>query len=414
MTDRQLHVQLTAHLEHLTAASARSIGFPAATDIDVAALVPFLRFMLNNLNDPRCDGLYPMHTKRFETEVCDMIADLLGAPADDRWGYVTNGATEGNEHALHLAREKFPTGVVYVSAAAHPTIVAILGRLRMDHVVLRTVESGEMDYDDLAAELWHRRDRPAIVVACIGTPLTEAVDDVGRIGGVLDELAVPPARRWIHADAALSGIPLALLDRRRRPAFDFTAGTTSMIVSGHKFPGAPVVSGALVVRDSYRPYPGRAATYTGSSDSTWANSRSGFAALCLWYALRRHGIDGLRERADRSRELAAYTHNRLLELGWPAWRHNPLGFTVVLTTPPPAVTMTWPLPDHGTVSHVICMPGLTRGHIDDFVDDLRRTIDPAGTGRAGTVRPNGAPVDPHRPPGVLARLSRSRRFQQPT
>src|SRR6185503_5814109 len=98
-----------------------NIGFPAATDIDVATLVPFLGYMLNNLNEPRSDGRYPVHTKRFETEVCDMVADLLRAPADDRWGYVTGGATEGNEHGLHLARQKLPGGLVYVSAAAHPT-----------------------------------------------------------------------------------------------------------------------------------------------------------------------------------------------------------------------------------------------------------------------------------------------------
>src|SRR3954465_4271565 len=92
-TESQLHARLAAHLEHLTAVSAHNIGFPAATDIDVAALAPFLGFMLNNPNAPRRDGQYPLHTKRFETDACNMIADLLHVPTDDRWGYVTSGAT---------------------------------------------------------------------------------------------------------------------------------------------------------------------------------------------------------------------------------------------------------------------------------------------------------------------------------
>src|SRR5688500_18332520 len=125
--DSELQARLAAHYEHLLGVAATNIGFPAATDIDVAALAPFLRV---KLNDPRLDGRYPIHSKRFETEACDMIANLVGVPADDRWAYVTSGATEGNEHGLYLARERFPASVAYVSAAAHPTIGTILDRLR--------------------------------------------------------------------------------------------------------------------------------------------------------------------------------------------------------------------------------------------------------------------------------------------
>jgi histidine decarboxylase len=279
--------------------------------------------------------------------------------------------------------------VVYVSAAAHPTITTILDRLCMGHLVVRAQPSGEMDYDDLADQLRPRRDFAAIVVACIGTPLTEAVDDVSRISAVLDELAV--RRRWIHADAALSGIPLALLDPARRPAFDFTAGIRSIVVSGHKFIGSPVPCGMFLMRDSDRPYLGRAAGYTGSPDHTWANSRSGLAALALWYTLRRHGADGLRARAQAARDLAAHTHRRLVDIGWPAWRHNPDGFTVILATPPPAVTTTWPLPDHGANSHIICMPGLTKDRIDAFLDDLARAGErPDSDTAGGNGRPTAA------------------------
>ena len=84
LTAQELRDELFTHLTHLTAASGTNIGFPAATDIDVVALYPFLRYMLNNLGDPDHDGQYPLHTKGYEIDVVDIVADLLGLPDADR------------------------------------------------------------------------------------------------------------------------------------------------------------------------------------------------------------------------------------------------------------------------------------------------------------------------------------------
>ena len=56
----------------------------------------------------------------------------------------------------------------------------------MTAVAVRADEHGEIDYQDLAAQVDQRRDRPAIIVANIGTAMSEAVDDVRRITQVLD------------------------------------------------------------------------------------------------------------------------------------------------------------------------------------------------------------------------------------
>src|SRR5262249_54093200 len=153
------------------------------------------------------------------------------------WGYVTSGASEGTLYALHLARRLHPGGIVYYSDAAHASVTKAIDLLTMPSIALRASDSGEVDYDDLAAQVGHHRDRPVIVVATIGTTLTEAVDDVRRITDVLDSLAI--RRRFVHADAALSGIPLALLNPDERPGFDFADGADSLIASGHKFIGSP-------------------------------------------------------------------------------------------------------------------------------------------------------------------------------
>ncbi len=381
--------ELDALRDRLDGAAATNIGFPATSDFDYSALAPFFaRYMLNNLGDPYSDGAYPMHTKPMEREVVDMVADLFGAPSADRWGYVAGGATEGTEYALHLAATLHSDAVVYHSAAAHHSVTNVIQRLGLTSIPVRTDALGEIDYDDLADQINLRRNCSAIVVANIGTAVTEAVDDVSRIAEVLDRCAV--RRRWIHGDAALSGIPLALLDPDDRPSIDFPAGIDSVVTSGHKFLGAPVPCAVVVVRNSHRLAHARAITYTGSPDTTVGNSRSGLAAMVLWYAIRSHGIEGLRARARKSRQLAAAAHDALREIGWPAHRHKH-AMTVSFPTPPAAVAEKWVLATHGATSLIVCMPGVTAEQVDEFVADLRAAITPA-RGAVTPARGAGAPA----------------------
>src|SRR5262245_42214009 len=88
---------LTGRLE---AARPFNIGFPGAVDFDYAPLARLLTgHLLNNIGDPCADGLAVNHTKAMEREVVSFVADLLQAPSDDRWGYVTTGGSEGNLYA---------------------------------------------------------------------------------------------------------------------------------------------------------------------------------------------------------------------------------------------------------------------------------------------------------------------------
>jgi histidine decarboxylase len=188
-------------------------------------------------------------------------------------------------------------------------------------------------------------------------------------------------RHVIHSDAALAGVPLALLDKR--PHFDLADGADSIAISGHKFIGAPFPSGVLITRRSAAQTLRRRIAYTGSPDSTISGSRSGHAPLMLWYAIHRVGPAAWRQRAEQSRQLAEYTLDKLRDLGWPAWR-NPHAFTVMMQTPAPQVAQRWMLAtnDEGW-SHIVCMPGITHDHIDRFLAELaaveRRS--PAGPSR---------------------------------
>ncbi|MEV7230947.1 histidine decarboxylase [Polymorphospora sp. NPDC051019] len=344
-----------------------SIGYPAATDFDFAELAPLMgRKLLNNVGDPYTDGASPGHTKPAERQVVEILADLFRA-GDHRWGYVTTGATEGNLWALREARRRYPDGLVIHTTAAHYSVPKAVDLLAMPSVVVATDDRGEMDYTDLRRRLTKHPGRSALVVATAGTTMTEACDDLRQITAVLDDIGVPA--RYVHVDAALAGIPLALLEPDQRPGFDLADGANSIVVSGHKFLGTPMPCGVLVTTAAA---PTQApVSYIGSPDTTITGSRNGHAPLILRAALQRHGLTGLRHRAEQARALAAHTVDRLTEIGWPA-RRNQHAFTVVLDRPPPpAVAARWSIPTENRRSHIVCMPGLTQHDLDRFVNELR-------------------------------------------
>ena len=264
----------------------------------------------------------------------------------------------------------------YFSDAAHYSIHKNVGLLALPAVRIRTDTHGEMDYDDLRAQINLRRDRPAIVVATIGTTMSEAIDDVRRITTILDDLAV--RHRFVHADAALSGIPLGLLDPQKRPGFDFADGADSIAVSGHKFLGTPLPCSVLVTKASHRSGAERTVDYIGSADTTIAGSRSGHTPLILMHAITHLGRAGMRQRAQSARALAAHAYTGLQQLGWDCYR-NPHAFTVVLRTPPERICNTWGLASENGWSHIITMPGITTTMVDAFLDDMARVADYAST-----------------------------------
>jgi histidine decarboxylase len=364
------------------------IGYPGATDLTFPGLAEIVTGqLLNNVGDPWDDGHGRNHTKQFERQVVGTVADLLGAPRG-WWGYVTTGSTEGTLHALDEAGQTYPDAIVYTSTAAHYSVAKAARLLKMPLVRLPVDARGRMDVVELHRELKRRRQRPAVIVATAGTTMTEAVDDVGLITELCEQLGI--TRRRLHVDAALSGIPLAMLPDDERPEFDFGAGATSMVVSGHKFLSTLMPCGVLVHARQPRGASGNRVSYTGSADSTITGSRSGHTPLLLWWALSTLGMDGLRRRARASRELAVYTHAQLRELGWPT-RLNRNAFTVTLDEPPPPVLAKWVLASDRGTAHIVCMPGVGRDQIDEFVGDLGKALAVGGARRAARV----PATDPH-------------------
>lgn len=341
------------------------MGYPVSKDFDFTELMPFLHYPMNNLGDPFVACTYAVGSREMEKEVISFFASLFRAADDDWWGYVTNGGSEGNLYGLYLARELHPKGMVYYSEATHYSVQKNIHLLNMPNIVISTQENGEINYEDLEDTIRMNRHMPVIIMANIGTTMTEARDDIGKIKAILKKLAIK--NHYIHADGALSGSYSAFIEPR--PAFDFADGADSIAISGHKFFGSPMPCGVVVAKKSNRDRIARSVAYIGSVDTTITGSRNGHSPLFLWYTLKKYGVEGLRKRALHSLAIAAYAEEKLKEIGVAAWR-NPDTITVNFPSPSLTIRQKWQLASENGGSHIICMPNVQKEQIDQLIAEM--------------------------------------------
>lgn len=362
---RGLPRELDELLDAATQARNDYLGYPVAKDFDYRELADFLAIPLNNLGDPFQDSTWRVDSRALEREVVRFFAQLTRAEDDDWWGYVTNGGSEGNLYGLYLARELYPSGIVYFSEETHYSVSKNLHLLNMRHIMIRAQESGEIDYDDLYETLKIHRDVPPIIFANIGTTMTEGKDDIARIREMLRKLAIHNA--YIHSDAALCGPVAPFLEPR--PPFDFADGANSISMSGHKFIGSPIPCGVVLAKKQHVERIARSIAYIGCLDTTITGSRNGLTPLILWRAIRKLGEEGLRRRAQQSVALAEYAESELRRHGIPAWR-NPNALTVVFPAVPETLRRKWQLATAKGQSHIITMPGIARDTLDECIADI--------------------------------------------
>ena len=340
------------------------VGYPGNQNFDYSPLIPFLSHCLNNIGDPFHQTHYRANTHQFEREVILHFAQLTGLYPDDAWGYVTSGGTEGNMYGLYLARELHPEGMLYFSEEAHYSILKIARILNLPHTTVKRRIDGEIDCDDLRDMLTVHRDRPAIILATIGTTMRGAVDNIHAIRQIIDELGIE--EHYIHADAALSGMILPYVDDPQ--PFGFDAGIDSISISGHKLIGAPLPCGIVLTRKHLVQTLGRAVELVGVNDTTLSGSRNGLTPLMLWYAINRYGEHEWTETVGGMLNVAEYAVKRFNEHGINAWRHRNSP-TVVFDRPSQEVFDQWQIAPEGDVAHIITMPHVDFETIDRLVDD---------------------------------------------
>jgi len=352
-------------LHEISSTSVMTMGYPVCKEFNFDELLPFLKYPLNNVGDPFIPSTYTVGSRELEKEVIEFFSRLFRAEEDNWWGYVTNGGSEGNLYGLYLARELYPKAIVYYSEATHYSVQKNLHLLNMPNIAIRSQASGEIDYEDLEKTISVNRQMPVIILANIGTTMTEARDDVAKMKAIFKNLAIQ--HHYIHADGALAGSYAAFIEPR--PAFDFADGADSIAISGHKFLGSPIPCGMVIAKKNHRDRIARSIDYIGSLDTTISGSRNGHTPLILWYMISKLGIEGLKQRTIDCLDVAAYAEAALRQVEPLVWR-NPSALTVNIPKPDEALIKKWQLASGKDWAHIICMPGMQKPQIDAFVKDF--------------------------------------------
>lgn len=127
---------------------------------------------------------------------------------------------------------------------------------------------------------------------------------------------------WIHVDGALAATYLPFLrmaqaqglvpSSPRLPPFDFSVPEVSSIVtSGHKYPGAPWPCGVYMTKRKFQLQPPPDPAVIGSPDTTFAGSRNALSAVLFWNFLASHSYQDQVEMIARCERVAQYAMNEL-------------------------------------------------------------------------------------------------------
>lgn len=412
-----------------------SLGYPLNQNFDYSLLAPFIDIHLNNLGDPYEASSTLLNARELEQEVLDYFGKLWHAvprtplTQNSFWGYVLSmGATEGNMYALWSAREYFRSRentskirknmtlepVVYYSQEAHYSLekcASILDILTFQNAGKKFFpgqcpvtadgqwpdgvpvdQNGAVEVDALSVlvDFFTSRGHPPIIVLNMGTTFQGGFDDARRIwlqvSGVLERHGFCGEEHtdcWIHIDGALGAAYLPYLElackqrltAEKGPLFDFRLPfVNSIVMSTHKWFGAPFASGVYMSKEKYRMVPATMPEYVDTPDTTLGGTRNGLAALILWYAINMVTPTMQAAIAARCEKLAAYTYEQMqavkaVHSSFSVAR-GPQSLVVVFTRPSDDIFNKFHLSGRGEFSHIVVMPHVSRSAIDGLVNAL--------------------------------------------
>lgn len=357
--------QLTDLLQKLNNNKRYYAGFPPNIHFDYTELYPFLSYSINNLGDP-FTAYNPHSTHLIEREVLNYFAKIYKAPGNFG-GYVTNGGTEGNLYGLYLARNIFPTGMVYFSEHTHYSNAKNLNILQMSFQKVAVQQHGEMDYFDLEQQLKLNASKPAIIFATLGTTVLGAIDNIHLIKRALHNAGIKDY--YIHADAAFSGMVLPFVNDPQ--PYQFPDGIDSIAISGHKLIGSPIPCGVVIAKGSLIenilgdvPYaPGH------KSDSTLSGSRNGITPLFLWYAIKRYGDEGFKQLIAEGFAKVEKVINQFKQHDIDAWS-NKNSMMIVIPKLTDNLLKKWCVPSGFGYSSLTALPKLTDKMVDEIIKDI--------------------------------------------
>ena len=335
----------------------------------------------NNVGNPSDGDQFILSSTNLEQKIIETFAEFYGVPKGKEWGFVTNSGTDGNMHGIYFGSKKLKkeTGlqpIVYISKEAHYSSFRICDVQNLDVRLIDRDINGKMDLDCLRRTI--DPSRPALIVVALGSTFMGAIDDQEGIQRVLDE--VKPLGVYKHLDAALFGGYLPFTKYKdivnmEKQKYD------SIAISGHKFFGIDEPCGLFISRkDVLEAQSSYKVDYLNNSMPLISCSRSGVAPMKFYWILRQVGVDGLASQAQELLENTDYLQRKFDEIGYPAW-HLECSNTVFFKRPAQWIREKYilangNLPEYGgEVSHIVVMQHVSRDIIDEFITDLKSTLE---------------------------------------
>ena len=375
MIENKVKERLDSFLKQCERHQKYHLGYPYNLNCNqYSNLSPFLNFFINNLGDSFVDSNYKIDSRQFEHEVLNFFADLWNIKREDYWGYVTSCGTEGNLLGILYGREYLENPVLVTSKDSHYSVHKSSKMYKIPYHPIDSDKLGELDYDKFGEYLDNRLANEHIdnikllIVANIGTTVTGAHDKVKKIKELLKSKNITRKNYYIHCDAALSGCFLPLIKEASDYKFGFDLDVDSISVSGHKFLGTPVPCGIVITKRQHMEKWSSTVEYLNSIDTTITGSRSGFAALAMWYSLQDRGKDGLKLELQACIEKSDNLICLFKEKGVDAWR-NPFSITVIFPKPIKSIVQKYQLACQGDIAHIVVTPSVTSDILQEFIKE---------------------------------------------
>ncbi|MBL7713869.1 MAG: aspartate aminotransferase family protein [Bdellovibrionales bacterium] len=263
------------------------------------------KFFTENLLNP----LAFKSLKKMETEVVQMVADLLHA-GPEAVGTINSGGTESLLLAAKSARDRARKTRPWIRnpevLAVQTTHVALEKACATLGIKFRSVGTRD-DYRADVDQLRRAVNRNTILIAASAPQYPQGViDPIEEIAAIALDKNIP-----FHVDACIGGFFLPFMKDadRRLPAWDFRVkGVTSISADLHKFGYTAKGASALIYRDmSYLKHQFFvSALWSGGffGSPSMPGTRPGGAISAAWATLQKFGRQGYEEMVQKTMEVA--------------------------------------------------------------------------------------------------------------
>jgi len=337
-----------------------------------------------NLHDPFSQREQPfrLHSLTQEKKVLEKLMRQWGVSAEDAWGYITTGGTEGALKGIHTGyhhlKKNFSKVRVLYSQAAHYCVPKAIDLINATGVTVPTSDDNSIDLSAFELTVKSLRDSgeadAVLVVPTLGTTFFGGVDDVHRIVDILKVNGFYREAKncYIHMDAALHGGFWSNYHQVEAsiPTIHLGKEIDSVNVSSHKWWGGPIGGVVLLHTAFWAQMDGKMIEYVNYVDLCITGSRSGYTPV-LWNA-RMKQFDWTAEMRD----CLANTEYLVNELHANGIDHCRQHINVLVPRPSTAVAERWQMMVVGDEAQILMMPHVSKKIVDevvaDFVNDSRK------------------------------------------